>query len=78
MFSRKRLALLAAVVASLAGVDIYVAASNAARAPLEDSRGNVTIRPWGEDLSEGAVDSNGIERDLDGNASALIPSDRLP
>jgi len=41
------------------------------------SESSVTIRPWGEDLSEGAVDARGIERNLDGNASALVPADRI-
>ena len=34
-----------------------------------------TLRPWGESLSPDAVDANGIEADLDGNASALYASD---
>jgi len=76
----RRMALSAAVTAAtLAGVYAYVApASNVARAPLDDRPGiasNATISPWSEFLSPGAVDSNGIERDLDGNASALVASD---
>jgi hypothetical protein len=79
---RMRLAVFVAVAATLAGVFAYVAtASNADRAPLDDRPGianNATIqyRPWGEDLSEGAVDSGRIEADLDGNASALFASDQ--
>jgi hypothetical protein len=76
---RMRLAVFVAVAATLAGVFAYVApASNADRALLDDRPGianNATIGPWGEDLSEGAVDSGGIETDLDGNASALFASD---
>jgi hypothetical protein len=76
---RMRLIVFVAVAAALAGVFAYVApASNADRAPLDDRPGiasNTTIRPWGEDLAEGAVDSGGIEADLDGNASALFASD---
>jgi hypothetical protein len=77
---RVRLAVLVALAAAtLAGVYAYVVpASNAARAPLNDGPSitkNATIRPWSDYLSEGAIDSGGIENDLDGNASALVPSD---
>lgn len=81
---RMRLAVFVAVAATLAGVVVagvfaYVApASTAVRAPLDDRPGivsNATITPWGEYLSAGAVDSGGIETDLDGNASALFASD---
>jgi hypothetical protein len=76
---RMRLAVFVAVAATLAGVFAYVTpASNADRAALDDRpavANNATIKPWGEDLSEGAVDSGGIETDLDGNASALFASD---
>jgi hypothetical protein len=68
-----------AVAATLAGVFAYVApASNAVRAPVDDRPGfasSATISPWSEDLSAEAVDSGGIETDLDGNASALFASD---
>lgn len=47
-------------------------AAGAAR-PSVDS--NLTITPWSEYLSKEAVDEAGIETDLDGNASALFPSD---
>ena len=78
---RTRLALFVAVAATtLAGVYAYVApATDAARAaPLDNRLGianNATTRPWSQYLSERAVGSGGIERDLDGNASALIASD---
>jgi len=81
MISRKsvRLTLLATI--AVAGAFAYVApAYNIEQARLDDQpviNDTVTIRPWGEDLSADAVESNGIERDLDGNASALMPSDRL-
>ena len=83
MFSKRiRLAVFVAGAATLAGVFSYVAApaSTVDRAPLDDRPGienNATYRSWGEDLSEGALDSAGIETDLDGNASALFPSDRV-
>ena len=80
--SRMRKALFVAITAAtLAGVYAYVApASDAARAraALDDRLGianGATIRPWGEDLSEGAVDAGGIETNLDGNASALVASE---
>ena len=76
---RLRLIVFAAVAATLAGMFAYVApASNADLAPLDDRPGvanSATIRPWSEDLSVGAIDSGGIETDLDGNASALFASD---
>lgn len=83
MFSKRmRLAVFVAVAGTLAGVSAYVApASNVDRAPLDDRPGiannatNATISPWSDYLFEGAVDSAGIEIDLDGNASALVPSD---
>jgi hypothetical protein len=84
MFSKPKrvtLTVFVAVAATLAGVFAYVApASNADRAPLDDRQGiannaTYTYRSWGEDLSEGAVYSGGIENDLDGNASALFASD---
>jgi hypothetical protein len=80
MPKRIRLAVFVAVTAAtLAGVYAYVVpASDAARAPLDDRPGianNAAIRPWSDYLSEGALDSGGIENDLDGNASALFTSD---
>lgn len=75
---RMRLIVVVTVAATLAGVFAYVApASNAARAPLDDRPGiasNATITPWTAPSAE-AVDSAGIEKDLDGNASALFASD---
>jgi hypothetical protein len=81
-----RLTVVAAAVAAL-GVFAYVVpasnvapASNVDRASLADRPGtanNATITPWSNYLSERAVDSGGIENDLDGNASALVPSDQL-
>jgi len=69
------------VAATLAGVFAFVApASNTPRAPLDDRPGvanNAIITPWSGYRSEGALDSAGIELDLDGNASALVPSDQL-
>jgi hypothetical protein len=76
---RVRVAVLVAVlVTTLVGVYAYLApTSNAAGAAIDDRPGianNPTIRPWSEYLSKEAVDSRGIEADLDGNASALIAS----
>lgn len=82
MFSKRtRLSVLVAAAVTLGGVFAYVApASNVDRAPLDDRLGIAddlpTIRPWGGDLSEGAVGSGGIELDLDGNALALFASDQ--
>lgn len=80
---RMRLAVFAAVAAAtLVGVYAYayVAPTSAAvRAPLDARPGiadSPTFTPWSEYLSEEAVDSGGIENDLDGNASALIASDQ--
>jgi hypothetical protein len=69
----------AVLVATLIGVYAYVVpASDAAQAAVDDRPGvahSATLRPWSDGLSQGAVDSGGIENDLDGNASALVPSD---
>jgi hypothetical protein len=80
---RMRLTVFGAVAVTLtglvvAGVFAYVTpASTAVRAPLVDQPGiasSAAIEPW--NLSAGAVDSIGIETDLDGNASALFASDQ--
>jgi hypothetical protein len=78
---RVRVAVFVAVAAAtLFGVYAYMApASDAARALVDDRPGiayNATIRPWSDYLSAGAVDSGRIEDDLDGNASALVPSEQ--
>jgi hypothetical protein len=44
------------------------------RANVDGKPAIANYRTWGEDLSEEAVDSGGIEANLDGNASALIAS----
>lgn len=84
MFSRRKAARLFtfAVFAAILGGGLFVyvtpASTNVNPAPVYDRPGiadGATITPWSEYLSEGAVDSLGIERDLDGNASALFPSD---
>jgi hypothetical protein len=82
MISKRRITLTAfAAVAVIAGgvFTLVAPASVVERPSFQEPRAidNVTIRPWGEDLSGDAVDAVGIERDLDGNASALIPLDRL-
>ena len=84
MFSKRkaRLIVFVAVAATLgSGLFVYVtpASTNVNPAPVGDRPGiatNATIRPWSDYLSEGAVDSGGIENDLDGNASALFASDQ--
>ena len=73
------------LAAVLGGVVTYVAsASNVTRVPtvapssgIERSgvESSVYLRPWSEELSKDAVDSLGIDRDLDGNSSALVSSD---
>lgn len=85
MFSRRKAARLFtfAVFAAILGGGLFAymtpASTKVDPAPIEDRTGiadNATIGPWGEYLSERAVDSRGIEKDLDGNASALIASDQ--
>jgi hypothetical protein len=47
-------------------------------APVVDRPGlanSASIRPWGEYLSEDAIDAAGIETDLDGNAASFYASD---
>ena len=82
---RIRLSLLVTAVATLSVFAYVVPASNVIRpssvdrATSQDPVGmtsSTTIRRWGEGLSDRAVESGGIEKDLDGNASALIPSDQ--
>jgi hypothetical protein len=84
MFSKRkaRLIAFAAVAAALGGgLFVYVtpASTNVDRAPVDDrpgiARSAPSYRSWGEDLSADAVDAAGIETDLDGNASSLVPSD---
>jgi len=83
MFSKRKARLVAFVAAAATlggGLFIYVtpASTNVNPAPVDHRPGianNATIEPWSNYLSEGAVDSAGIEKDLDGNAAALIPSD---
>ena len=79
--NRIRLTAVAGLVVILGGVFALVnPASTVDQVRVDDSAGlepTVTMRPWSDDLSAQAVDANGIEKDLDGNASALVPSDRL-
>ena len=83
MFSKRNARLVVFVAAAVTlggGLFIYVtpASTNVNPAPVDHRPGiDATYRSWGEDLSEGAVDSAGIEVDLDGNASSLIASDWL-
>jgi hypothetical protein len=79
---KARLIVFVAVAATLGGgLFLYVTpASTNVTSPSVDVRlgstNNVTTyRSWGPDLSADAVDAAGIETDLDGNASALYPSD---
>jgi hypothetical protein len=79
--SKARLVVFVAAAATLGGVlFVYVtpASTNVNPVPVDHRPGianNATIEPWSNYLSEGAVESGGIENDLDGNASALVPSD---
>jgi len=86
MFSKRKARLIAfvAVAATLGGgLFAYVTPAstkvNVDPAPLDARPGiadSATFRPWSEYLSEDAVDSGGIENDLDGNAASLVPSDQ--
>jgi hypothetical protein len=77
-----RLIVFVAIAATLGGgLFLYVspASTKVDPAPVFDRpsiANEVTIRPWGEDLSAAAVGSGGIELDLDGNVSALFASDQ--
>jgi hypothetical protein len=83
MFSTRkaRLFVFVAFAATLGGgLFAYVtpASTKVDPAPAFDRPGiaiDPTYRSWGEDLSEDAVDAAGIEKDLDGNAASLFPSD---
>jgi hypothetical protein len=83
MFSRRKARLIVFVAAAVtlgSGLLIYVtpASTNVNPAPVADRSDfstNATLTPWSDDLSENAVDAGGIEKDLDGNASALFASD---
>jgi hypothetical protein len=84
MFSKRKAKLIVfvAVAATLgSGLFVYVtpASTKVDPAPVDERPGiannATTYRAWGADLSVGAVDSGGIENNLDGNASALFASD---
>ena len=78
---KARLIAFAAAIATLGGgLFVYMtpASTNVNAAPIEQQPGiasDATIAPWSSYLSERAVNSGGIENDLDGNASSLFPSD---
>ena len=82
MFSKRkaRLTALAVVtVATSSALFLYMApaATSVNPAPFESRPGiasEATIEPWSAYLSRDAVDSKGIDLDLDGNASALFAS----
>jgi len=82
MFSKRKARLTvfaAAVVAVSSGLFLYMSPAStsvdpAAGAVRPSVASNPAITPWSEYLSEEAVDSAGVEKDLDGNASALISS----
>jgi len=82
MFSKRKVrltALAAVTLATSSALFLYMtpAATSVNPAPVESApafASEATIEPWSTYLSRDAVDSNGIELDLDGNASALIPS----
>jgi hypothetical protein len=83
MFSKRqaRLIVFAAAVVTLGGgLLVYVtpAATKVDSAPVVDRpviADDALITPWSTYLSPQAVDSGGIENDLDGNAASLYPSD---
>jgi hypothetical protein len=73
---RTKLFLFVAVAVMLGSLLLYMAPASTKvdRAPVDDRPGfadNATLRPWSDYLSEEAVDSAGIEVNLDGNASTL-------
>ena len=84
MFSKRKARLIVFVAAAVTlsgGLFIYVtpASTSVNPAPVNHRPGiasDATITPWGEYVSEGAVDSAGIETDLDGNTSSLYASDQ--
>ena len=89
MFSKRRARLVTVLAfAAIAGGGLFVlgsrASTNVDPAPVDDRAGMADyamITPWSAYLSNDAVDAKRIEADLDGNASALYPSDwavRLP
>lgn len=67
------------LAAALIGVYASLAPSSKAAPTVLDERSGITssqtIAPWSEQLSPDAVDANGIELDLDGNASAFVPAE---
>ena len=83
MFPKRQARLIAFVTfaATLGGgLFVYVtpASTKVNPAPVVDRPGianSGSLRPWGEYLSEDAVDAARIEKNLDGNASALFASD---
>lgn len=87
MFSRPNSARLFAfaVFSVIVGGGLFVfvsqASTNVEPAPAAAQPGiasnQIPYESWGGDLSPDAVDADGIEKDLDGNASALFPSDWL-
>ena len=81
MSSRKvRVTAFAAVLAAaLIGVYAYLSPASDAAVSFPDGpdMANPTVEPWSNYLSKDAVDSNSIELDVDGNSSALVPSDQI-
>lgn len=74
-----------AVFATILGGGLFAfvtgASTNADAAPVGAeagiARNEIPYQPWSDALSPSALDAAGIEKDLDGNASALFPSDWL-
>jgi hypothetical protein len=82
MFSKRKARLIAFVVFAATvggGLFAYVTPASTKVDPMPVDGRPIAIEPtyrsWGEDLSANAVDSAGIELDLDGNAASLFPSD---
>ena len=84
MFSKRVRATVVAAVFSATAIGVYAflspasdAAVVSAPADRPDFADSPAITPWSEYLSRDAVGAYGIEKDLDGNASALFPSDQF-
>jgi hypothetical protein len=81
MVSKRKAGLIAFAVAATAlssALFLYTAPASTSvnPAPFEPRAGiagDAAIEPWSNFLSDQAVDSNGIEKDLDGNASMFLP-----
>ena len=84
MFSKRVRATVVAAVFSATAIGVYAYLSPTSDAAVvsapvgrPDFANSPVLTPWSDELSPSAVDAAGIEKDLDGNASALFPADWL-